>query len=204
MKSNIALGTDGLEDVDAFWDGEKSVSSRRDSVAPAAATTPVAARRLPAGGALASPELSTPGFDFGSENASVASPPPRNARDNKVRKSMAASVGGLSPVSTPGTVAASRAAEAKALQDRTNSQASASAQSPMTEQFEEGGDASLASPLSAGARSARSATTASSASTVGTPEAIRKERRKQERKREREVERGRRERKREQERKERI
>jgi len=98
----VKKGSDGFDDVDAYWADDKSTSSRTTATGAAslAATTPV--KRRSDAGVMDSPELSTPGFDLGgsSDGESVSGRSPRKA---KTRQSIAASVGGLSEVSTPNT-----------------------------------------------------------------------------------------------------
>merc|ERR1719506_521282 len=85
----------GMEDVNDFWDNE---TAGRSTVAPSAGA------RTPQGKttslASTSPAISTPGFDFDGVSDSENQKTPTR-RKSKGRKSIAASVGGLSEVETP-------------------------------------------------------------------------------------------------------
>jgi hypothetical protein len=83
----------GMEDVNDFWDAE--TAGGRSTVA----RTPTGKRGTPSQ-ASASPAISTPGFDFEMTSDSENQKTPTR-RKSKGRKSIAASVGGLSEVETP-------------------------------------------------------------------------------------------------------
>mmetsp|Transcript_18928 Transcript_18928/g.35105 ORF Transcript_18928/g.35105 Transcript_18928/m.35105 type:complete len:513 (+) Transcript_18928:32-1570(+) len=87
----------GLEDVDDFWDAE--TVGGRSTVAPSMTSVRTPQRKTASVGS-ASPAISTPGFDFDvSDNENQKTP--TRSRKSVGRKSIAASVGGLSEVETP-------------------------------------------------------------------------------------------------------
>jgi centromere protein C len=161
IRQNIPKAADGLDDVDAFWDGEKSVTSRT-TAAGASMATPMNAGRA---SQLESPQLSTPGFDLGENSSAMSSPAPAR----KTRQSIAASVGGLSEVSTPQT--------AQPLSDVSNRRDSSSTATRSNKQTYEddnfsapdGYDESTADSVTASRTDASSVTQ----STAATPDAIR-------------------------------
>jgi len=85
----------GMEDVNDFWDAE---TAGRSTVAPSTTSVRTPQRKTASIGS-ASPAISTPGFDFDvSDNENQKTP---TRRKSVGRKSIAASVGGLSEVETP-------------------------------------------------------------------------------------------------------